>query len=81
VLTERADDMKFFDERIEKGLIARLTHVLGTPFRRLPYTEAIKILEKPPSPAARSSSSPSSGAPTCRASTSATSPKSTSSSR
>ncbi|HYF13988.1 MAG TPA: asparagine--tRNA ligase [Phycisphaerales bacterium] len=45
-LTERADDMKFFDERIEKGLVARLDHVLKTPFRRLPYTEAIKILEK-----------------------------------
>ena len=45
VLSERADDMKFFDERIEKGLIARLTHVLDTPFRRLPYTEAIRILE------------------------------------
>ncbi len=45
-LTERADDMKFFDERIEKGLLARLDHVLKTPFRRLPYTEAIKILEQ-----------------------------------
>ncbi len=45
-LTERGDDMKFFDERIEKGLLARLKHVLETPFRRLPYTEAIKILEK-----------------------------------
>ncbi len=45
-LTERADDMKFFDERIEKGLLTRLGHVLNTPFRRLPYTEAIKILEK-----------------------------------
>jgi asparaginyl-tRNA synthetase len=45
-LTERADDMKFFDERIEKGLLARLKHVLETPFRRLPYTEAIGILEK-----------------------------------
>ncbi len=45
-LTERADDMKFFDERIEKGLLARLDHVLKAPFRRLPYTEAIKILEK-----------------------------------
>ncbi len=45
VLTERADDMKFFDERIEKGLLARLTHVLESPFRRLPYTEAIAILE------------------------------------
>jgi asparaginyl-tRNA synthetase len=46
VLTERADDMKFFDERIEKGLIARLRHVMETPFRRLDYTEAIEILEK-----------------------------------
>lgn len=45
-LTERADDMKFFDERIEKGLLARLQHVLDTPFKRLPYTEAIKILEQ-----------------------------------
>ncbi|MCC6677718.1 MAG: asparagine--tRNA ligase [Phycisphaerales bacterium] len=46
VLTERADDMKFFDERIEKGLLARLQHVLDTPFRRLSYTEAIAVLER-----------------------------------
>jgi asparaginyl-tRNA synthetase len=46
VLTERPDDMKFFDERIETGLIQRLRHVLETPFRRLPYTEAIEILHK-----------------------------------
>jgi asparaginyl-tRNA synthetase len=46
VLSERPDDMKFFDERIEPGLIARLKHVQETPFRRLPYTEAIAILEK-----------------------------------
>ncbi|MBX3358265.1 MAG: asparagine--tRNA ligase [Phycisphaeraceae bacterium] len=45
-LTQRADDMKFFDERIEKGLLARLKHVQETPFRRLPYTEAIAILTK-----------------------------------
>ncbi len=45
VLTQRPDDMKFFDERIEKGLLARLKHVQETPFRRLPYTEAIAILE------------------------------------
>jgi asparaginyl-tRNA synthetase len=45
-LTERADDMKFFDERIEKGLLARLGHVQQTPFRRLPYTEAVRILEQ-----------------------------------
>jgi asparaginyl-tRNA synthetase len=46
LLARRADDMKFFDERIEKGLIARLTHVLETPFVRVSYTEAIRILEK-----------------------------------
>jgi asparaginyl-tRNA synthetase len=46
VLTERPDDMKFFDERIENGIVARLKHVLETPFRRLPYTEAIVILKK-----------------------------------
>lgn len=45
-LEERADDMKFFDERIEKGLLARLRHVLETPFVRVSYTEAIRVLEK-----------------------------------
>jgi len=45
VLTERPDDMKFFEERIEPGLLARLQLVLDKPFRRLPYTEAIKILD------------------------------------
>ncbi|MEN0019816.1 MAG: asparagine--tRNA ligase [Planctomycetota bacterium] len=46
VLTRRADDMAFFNERIEKGLIDRLKHVIETPFRLLPYTEAIEILGK-----------------------------------
>ncbi len=46
VLTERADDMKFFDDRIEKGIIQRLTHVMETPFRRLNYTDAITVLEE-----------------------------------
>jgi asparaginyl-tRNA synthetase len=46
LLTRRADDMAFFDLRIEKGLIDRLRHVIDSPFRRLPYTEAITILEK-----------------------------------
>ena len=45
VLTRRADDMAFFDQWVEKGLIERLRHVIDTPFRVLPYTEAIKILE------------------------------------
>lgn len=44
ILTRRADDMKFFDERIEPGLIDKLRHVIDSPFRTLPYTEAINVL-------------------------------------
>ena len=45
VLTERADDMDFFAQRIEKTAIDRLRHVIETPFRRLPYTEAVEVLK------------------------------------
>src|SRR5262245_491493 len=40
------EDMQFFEERIEKGLLARLQGVLGNQFLRLPYTEAIDVLVK-----------------------------------
>jgi asparaginyl-tRNA synthetase len=46
VLAEAADDMRFFDERIEKGVVATLEHVVASPFERLPYGEAVSILEK-----------------------------------
>ncbi|MEM8757995.1 MAG: asparagine--tRNA ligase [Planctomycetota bacterium] len=46
LLTARADDMAFFDERIQKGLVENLKHIIASDFRRLPYTEAIEILEK-----------------------------------
>jgi asparaginyl-tRNA synthetase len=46
LLTRRADDMAFFDQRIEPGVVARLRHIIDTPFRRLTYTEAIEILKK-----------------------------------
>lgn len=46
VLTERADDMKFFAERIEKTAVSRLETFVGTPFERLDYTEAIALLER-----------------------------------
>ncbi len=46
VLAERADDMAFFDERIEKGVRDLLKLIIDTPFRRLTYTEAVQILEK-----------------------------------
>ena len=46
LLRRRADDMAFFDQRIEPGVVARLRHVVETPFRRLTYTEAVEILRK-----------------------------------
>jgi len=45
VLNERADDMEFFEERIEKGVIAKLQAMIDCSFVRMDYTEAIKILE------------------------------------
>jgi asparaginyl-tRNA synthetase len=46
VLEERADDMAFFEERIEKGVIAKLQAMVDKPFVRMDYTEAIAILER-----------------------------------
>jgi len=45
ILEERPDDMAFFDERIEKGIVAKLQSIVDTPFVRMDYTEAIRILE------------------------------------
>jgi asparaginyl-tRNA synthetase len=45
VLEERPDDMAFFDERIEKGIIARLEGIVRSEFARMEYAEAIRILE------------------------------------
>lgn len=45
VLEERADDMAFFEERIEAGVIARLQDIVDKPFVRMDYTEAIGILQ------------------------------------
>ena len=45
-LEKNMDDLKFFDERVEKGLIARLEAVLAAPFAKVSYTEAIEILER-----------------------------------
>ena len=46
VLDERSDDMAFFEERVEKGVIAKLQGIVDSPFVRMEYTEAIAILEK-----------------------------------
>ena len=45
-LTKCTADMKFFDERIQKGLIDTLTHVVNSDFARITYTEAVEALEK-----------------------------------
>jgi asparaginyl-tRNA synthetase len=46
VLAERPDDMAFFEERIEKGVIAKLQGIVDKPFVRMDYSDAISILEK-----------------------------------
>ncbi len=46
LLKERADDLAFFDERIEKGLLAKLEGIVGSEFVRMDYGEAIAVLER-----------------------------------
>ncbi len=46
ILEERADDLAFFNERIDKGAIARLEALVGSSFERMSYTEAIDILKR-----------------------------------
>jgi len=45
VLEERADDMAFFQQRVDKTVLDRLDSVINTDFVRLDYTDAITILE------------------------------------
>jgi len=46
VLTERPDDMAFFEERIEKGVVAKLQGIVDSEFVRMDYTDAIRVLEQ-----------------------------------
>ncbi len=46
LLTRRADDMAFFDQRIQKGVIARIKQVIERPFRWVEYSEAIELLNQ-----------------------------------
>ena len=45
VLAERADDMAFFAQRIDKEAITRLENIIDNDFARINYCEAIEILE------------------------------------
>lgn len=40
------DDLDFFDQRIQPGLLDTLRHVINSPFCRISYTEAINQLQK-----------------------------------
>src|SRR3954466_7912228 len=46
LLAERAEDMAFFDERIEKGIVAKLEGIVASEFVRMDYGEAIAVLER-----------------------------------
>jgi asparaginyl-tRNA synthetase len=46
VLSERADDLTFFDERIEKGLVGKLENIVSSEFVRMDYGEAVAVLER-----------------------------------
>jgi asparaginyl-tRNA synthetase len=46
VLEERADDMAFFAQRVDKDVLTRLNAVLNSKFVHMDYTDAIEILQK-----------------------------------
>lgn len=46
VMENAPEEMKFFNQFVDKGLIERLEHVASSDFGRITYTDAIKILEE-----------------------------------
>jgi asparaginyl-tRNA synthetase len=46
LLDERADDMRFFAERVDKDCVARVERFVSASFERLTYTDAIAALDK-----------------------------------
>ena len=46
VLEQRADDMDFFQLRVDKGIMDRLNAVVSSEFVHMDYTDAIDILQK-----------------------------------
>jgi asparaginyl-tRNA synthetase len=46
ILTERADDMAFFAERVDKSAVSRLEAFVKSSFERMTYTQAVAALEK-----------------------------------
>src|SRR5438552_18523913 len=46
LLNEGQEDLAFFDQRIEKGLVAKLEGIVGSQFVHMDYGEAIQVLER-----------------------------------
>ena len=46
VLDNCKEEMEFFNNFIDKGLLERLNHVINSDFARVSYTDAVKELEK-----------------------------------
>ena len=45
VLTERMDDLKFFEERVDSNVITRLQDFCKSDFAQVDYTDAVEILK------------------------------------
>jgi asparaginyl-tRNA synthetase len=45
VISERADDLAFFEQRVNKDVIKRMQSVIDSDFVRMDYTDAIEILK------------------------------------
>ncbi len=46
VLQECPRDIEFFNEHVDKTVLARLQRIINAPFERIAYTEAVAILER-----------------------------------
>lgn len=46
VLDQCPEDMEFFNKRIDKTVLETLDNIRGNEFVRLPYTEAVELLQK-----------------------------------
>lgn len=46
VLEQAPDEMVFFNNFVDKGLLERLNHILDSEFARVTYTEAVKLLQE-----------------------------------
>jgi len=44
LLKEREEDLAFFDQRVEKGLVAKLEGIVRSEFVRMDYGEAVEVL-------------------------------------